>query len=229
MDARQGVQAARQVRQTAGLLPSIVKVRPGPEEEYHVLSPFLIGAWTHWVGARSLPCTSRDPELCHVDHRTAGRVRWQGWLVVSPLKRAQAQFLAITEQALISCPKLRDKSTMRGCILTTWRSGKEINSKMGVRLRIPPTPKTDLLPCPSVEEYLCRLWGIPFNGSLPLGVEGFPLEQQPLSFGDVSIDVLREDPLKGTVWENGLLFVDERNASEKAKEIWLRMRKEGKT
>ncbi len=207
-----------------GTLPDTLKVHPGKGLTAIILSQRVLGVYTHWVGQRSLPCNSRDGEHCLVDHRTAGRYRWQGWCAVLPVAGTAPGFVSLTEAVVKANPYLRTAKTLRGATLHLWRSGENKESKMLCRVSAGDTVRNDLPIPPSTVEFLCRLWNIQYMGKLPEGIEGWPLEQEELRFdGGPVIDHLA-DPLAGTIWEGMDPAASDEDAASLAAEVWKKHR-----
>ncbi len=207
-----------------GTLPDTLKVHPGKGLTSTILSQRVLGVYTHWVGQRSLPCNSRDGEHCLVDHRTAGRYRWQGWVAVLPIAGHAPGFVSLTEAVVKANPYLRTAKTLRGATLHLWRSGENKESKMLCRVAAGGEPRADLPIPPSTVEFLCRLWNIQYMGKLPEGIEGWPSEQEELRFGDGTDAEGLADPLAGTIWEGMPSTMTDDEAAAMAAEVWRKQR-----
>lgn len=138
---------------------SILRVLPGTQTCYVVLSARVVGVWTHYVEpGRTLPCLSG---CCPFDHQTTS-MRWQGWIQVAKPGQKRSMYLGLTwsaardEQRLFQHPE-----GLRGWQIYVSRSGHSIQSRMHCLMGF---RDTGVLPAETdVKEQLLRFWGHPMN------------------------------------------------------------------
>lgn len=138
----------------------LVKIAPGPEVVYRILSDSLIGFMTHYISERTVVCPGYDQGCKHC--LTGLDPRWSGYLAVSALNYPTTYLFPISPAAAQNCPALASlDGQLRGKLIGGKRLGKVKTSPLQVIVYEPPpnAKQPASLPVVDVREALARLWG----------------------------------------------------------------------
>lgn len=140
----------------------IYSPRPGQVMRLIILSDEVVGAWTHWLDERTIPCRGRD-QGCVCRKMDLSR-RWKGYLGCFDPEIGK---VVIAELTLSAYHCLADSlseigHSLRGRGLILMRAGKSVRSSVVADTNVNvPTPEGFVLPsAPNVREALRRIWGV---------------------------------------------------------------------
>ena len=135
-----------------------LKIGVGPATEVVIVSSRLEETRTHYVDARTVPCTG-DVETCWVDHRDHGAPRYSAWLAVKFPKINPVWLLSLTPVAIAIEPRLRQQDLdLAGLTLKVWRIGGHERSEMHALLLVDGQRVPNLPTAPDIRFCLQRMW-----------------------------------------------------------------------
>ena len=139
----------------------VFAARSGIERRAYILSPSVVGCFTHFSPSCSKPCL-RTPECPWCKERWPKREK--GYLAGVELTSGRLVLVELTKGAYESCPPLlKDAGRLRGRTIVLGRRGQALNAPVWAKLEDNLAPKSrDMLPPEfDVISALWRLWEMP--------------------------------------------------------------------
>jgi len=138
----------------------VIRIKGGEQRLLIVLSPRLIGYWTHWGGKATMPCTGKELGCTGCSARPPWPSRWKGYLHALCLVKHYDCFLELTPAAAEMLSLQSDNAmSLRGVKIELRRTpGANGRLKLIVHNRTLtmndlPEPKDPMVS-------LAKLWGI---------------------------------------------------------------------
>jgi hypothetical protein len=144
-----------------------LKLYPGKEYDFRVLSHAAFLPIMHYNGERSLPCTDKTGQTCWFNHvvYTGKLFRKYAWLHVLDRQQKQQVIICVTEGGVQREPRLKEKTIdLRGARLQIKRAGSNYRATMLVKLELAPELCGDYLAAPcDLKELLYIMWAAPLR------------------------------------------------------------------
>jgi hypothetical protein len=126
--------------------------------DFIILSPHLVGVWTHWIDGRTQPCIKGIGCLCEAEELPT---RWKGYLAAMAQGHDRPVLVELTANAarlLPACELEAPHGGIRGRFLRLSRASRRKTGPIEATLG-PSAPEGKLLPpCPNVQAELQRIW-----------------------------------------------------------------------
>lgn len=141
----------------------IIKIECGPEYDFTILTPGVLGIWTHFVDTRTIPCFKDVTGSCEFCGNTTSR-RWYGYLAAYSHRSKQRVIVPLPKGAFQSCPVLKGaKGDLTGKQLRAWRTGGHPRGRVICRLNLlldRETAPKERVDKASLMAQLFWIWGI---------------------------------------------------------------------
>jgi len=120
-----------------------------------ILSGDVLGTDVHWDGRNTKPCLG---DACVIDHAKK-LPYWRGYLFVWKPRQQEIICTELTAATMAAIDEAyRLYASLRGCKLNLTRLGDIVTGRMKADVFSPVRSKDTLPDCPSLREYLCRVW-----------------------------------------------------------------------
>lgn len=122
-----------------------------------ILSHDTVGAYVHYFGGRTQPCTDVGCKACEANKQP----RWRGYLFVLRGRSERTGVVELTAACMAEIDQaFSTYRTLRGCGLTLTRKGQLANGKLYADLHAPKESRVALPKAPSLEKFLAKIWDL---------------------------------------------------------------------
>lgn len=145
----------------------MLKIEIGGNYDCWLLSPSLLGIWTHYIDKRTVPCLDQVGAICEFCGPNSSK-RWECFAAVYSERHKTKGIIRITAGCYKSNPVLKGaKGDLTGKRLVLWRTGGHSRGRLLARLDLLQTrdiKPADRWTIAALRGQLNWIWGIRFKG-----------------------------------------------------------------